>query len=177
MGPRSIARVLLAALAAAVLASCLPAPAPAPTATVPPKPEVPAASPDYGVHAFIWNQPATTERDLQLIKGAQFHWQKSLFQWREIEPTAKGQFNWTEADRVAEKVTHRAAWSIDWRLVAPRRIEPCAVRAGDVSLEVGNSGDHSGPNFGCGVCPGTVVATRMESQAVDAMQVGYAALT
>src|SRR5712692_1626854 len=93
MGRRSFAQIV-GALAALVVASCSPAPAPTP------KPEVPAASPDYGVHTFVWNQPATTERDLQLITGGGFHWQKSLFQWREIEPTTKGQFNWTEADRV-----------------------------------------------------------------------------
>src|SRR5260370_42059870 len=74
------------------VAACAPAP-------VPPKPEVPAASPDYGVPTFIWNQPATTERDLQLVKGAAFHWQKSLFQWRESEPSTKGQFNWPEPAR------------------------------------------------------------------------------
>src|SRR5260370_18765559 len=91
MGRRWFGQILAAVTSLAV-ASCAPAP-------VPPKPEVPAASPDYGVHTFIWNQPATTERDLQLVKGAQFHWQKSLFQWREIEPTAKGQVNWTEASR------------------------------------------------------------------------------
>src|SRR5260221_12121112 len=82
----------------------------------------------------------------------------------------------TETDRMSEKMAHRPAWGSDWRLVTPRRIEPCAVCAGDVSLKVGNSRDHSWPNFGCDVCLGTVVATRMESQAVDTMQVGHAAL-
>ena len=40
----------------------------------------------------------------------------------------------TETDRVPEKVTHRPARGIDWRLVAPGRIEPCAMRAGDVAI-------------------------------------------
>ena len=114
---------LFAALVALVLASCAPAPPPVPTATVPPKPEVPAVSPDYGLHTFIWNQPATTERDLQLIKGAQFHWQKSLFQWREIEPTAKGQFNWTEADRVV-----RASSAAGIKIIARLDFEPMWAR-------------------------------------------------
>jgi len=112
-------RMLVTALAALAVASCSPAPAPAPT----PGPEVPAASPDYGVHTFIWNQPATTERDLQLVKGAQFHWQKSLFQWREIEPTAKGQFNWTEADRVV-----RASSAAGIKIIARLDFEPMWAR-------------------------------------------------
>jgi len=51
------------------------------------------------MNVFIWNNPATTERDLNKLGAAGFTWQKSLFQWREIEP-AKGQFNWSESDRV-----------------------------------------------------------------------------
>jgi hypothetical protein len=35
-----------------------------------------------------------------MATDAGFHWQKTLFQWREIEGTAKGQFDWTESDRV-----------------------------------------------------------------------------
>ena len=80
-----------------------------------------------------------------------------------------------ETDRVPEKVAHRPAWGIDRRLVAPGRIEPGAMRAGDVALKIGNSRDHCGPDFGRGVCLGTIVAARMESQAVDAMQVSDAA--
>jgi len=81
----------------------------------------------------------------------------------------------TEPDRVPEKVTHSPAWGIDRRLVAPGRIEPCAVCASDASLEVGNSRDHCWPDFGRSVCFGSIIAARMESQAVDAMQVGDAA--
>src|SRR5436190_16634657 len=82
-----------------------------------------------------------------------------------------------ETNRMSEKVAHRPARRCDWRLAAPRRIEPGAVRAGDVSLKVGNSRDHCGPGFGWGVSLGTVVAARMESQAVDALQIFYATLT
>src|SRR5260370_10543251 len=107
MGRRWFGQILAAVTSLAV-ASCAPAP-------VPPKPEVPAASPDYGVHTFIWNQPATTERDLQLVKGATFHWQKSLFPWREIQPTAKGQVTWTEAARVL-RASDAAGININARL-------------------------------------------------------------
>ena len=90
-------------------------------------------------------------------------------------PAAITSLSRTETDRVPEKVAHRPAWGIDRRLVAPGRIEPGAVRAGDVALEIGNSRDHCRPGFGRGVCLGTIVAARMESQAVDAMQVSDAA--
>ena len=62
-------------------------------------------------------------------------------------------------------------------LPRPDRIEPGAVRAGDVALEIGDSRDHRRPGFGRGVCLGTIVAARMESQAVDAVQVRDAAFT
>jgi hypothetical protein len=57
-------------------------------------------SPDYGLNLFLWGHPNTTERDLNLTTGAGFRWQKSLFQWRQIEGAGKGQFDWSEADRV-----------------------------------------------------------------------------
>src|SRR5579859_623881 len=109
---------VLVALVVLAASACTPAPTP-----VPPHPEVPAASPDYGVHSFIWGQPATTERDLQLITGARLHWQKSLFQWREIEPVAKGQFNWTEADRVVQ-----ASSAAGIKIIARLDFEPLWAR-------------------------------------------------
>ena len=45
---------------------------------------------------FLWDQPTTTDRDLKIATGANFHWQKTLFQWRSIEGKAKGVFDWTE---------------------------------------------------------------------------------
>lgn len=53
------------------------------------------------MNVFIWNAPATTDRDLKKLAEAGFGWQKSLFQWRLIEP-AKGIFDWAEADRVVQ---------------------------------------------------------------------------
>jgi hypothetical protein len=51
---------------------------------------------------FIASHPQTTDRDLQLAKEAGFHWQKSLFAWRDIEGAGKGKFDWTDADRVLD---------------------------------------------------------------------------
>jgi polysaccharide biosynthesis protein PslG len=69
-----------------------------PTAALTAKPYR-AKSPEYGMNVFLWDNPATTGRDLNKLREANFTWQKTLFQWREIEP-AKGQYRWTEADRV-----------------------------------------------------------------------------
>ena len=57
---------------------------------------------DYGIHMFIADQPSTTERDLHLALDAGFHWQKSLFQWRDIEGAGKGEFDWSDSDRVVK---------------------------------------------------------------------------
>src|SRR5438552_8435770 len=85
--------MFIALIASGCAPSASPPPTPAPTrlpvATSTP---VPVSSLEYGVHMFIWGQSATTRRDLQLATDAGFHWQKTLFQWREIERTAKGQF-------------------------------------------------------------------------------------
>ena len=68
-------------------------------------PPPPVASPDYGLSMFLWNQPGTTDRDLKIATGSNFHWQKTLFQWRAIEGKAKGVYDWTEADRVVKAST------------------------------------------------------------------------
>jgi hypothetical protein len=65
-------------------------------------PPTPVPSPDYGLSMFLWNQPNTTSRDLGIASGANFHWQKTLFEWRMIEGAGKGIYNWTEADRVVK---------------------------------------------------------------------------
>jgi hypothetical protein len=59
-----------------------------------------AKSPEYGMNVFIWGNKNTTDRDLTKIKDAGFGWQKTLFQWRFIEPQKKGVFDWEEADRI-----------------------------------------------------------------------------
>ena len=60
-----------------------------------------ANSPEYGMNTFIWGHERTTQRDLKRITDAGFGWQKTLFQWRFIEPK-KGQYDWAEADRVVK---------------------------------------------------------------------------
>jgi len=56
----------------------------------------------YGMNMFIWNHPESTARDLGTVRQAGFTWQKTLFQWREIEGACKGCFDWRESDRVAK---------------------------------------------------------------------------
>jgi polysaccharide biosynthesis protein PslG len=73
---------------------------PAANAVLPPPAPVP--SPDYGLSMFLWDQPQTTSRDLQIARGANFHWQKTLFEWKDLEGTAKGVYDWSEADRVVK---------------------------------------------------------------------------
>ncbi len=63
---------------------------------------VAVSSPDYGMSAFLWGHPDTTSRDLKLVTDAGFRWQKTLFQWRQIEGACKGCFDWSEADRVVK---------------------------------------------------------------------------
>ena len=64
-----------------------------------------AASPEYGMNIFIWGHPETTARDLGRLRELGFGWQKTLFQWRGIEYAGKGQFDWSEADRVVRETT------------------------------------------------------------------------
>jgi GH35 family endo-1,4-beta-xylanase len=63
-----------------------------------------AASPEYGMNVFLWGNERTTDRDLKRITAACFGWQKTLFQWKYIEPK-KGQFDWSEADRIVKAST------------------------------------------------------------------------
>jgi polysaccharide biosynthesis protein PslG len=57
-------------------------------------------SPEYGTQVFLWWQPATTDRDLQLVKDGGFTWVKQNFSWIDIEGAAKGALDWSESDRV-----------------------------------------------------------------------------
>jgi hypothetical protein len=60
------------------------------------------ADKQYGMNMFIWNHPETTARDLGVLRETGFGWQKTLFQWREIEGAGKGVYDWREADRVVK---------------------------------------------------------------------------
>ncbi len=99
----------------------LPATTAALTSISPNAPPTPVSSPDYGLSMFLWNQPASTDRDLKIASGANFHWQKTLFSWKSIEGKAKGVFDWSESDRIVKaslanrvKVIARIDFQPDW---------------------------------------------------------------
>ena len=77
-----------------------------------------AKSPEYGMNVFIWGHPETTDRDLRTLRAAGFTWQKTLFQWRLIEP-AKGEFDWSESDRVIA-----ASKAADVKIIARVDLQP-----------------------------------------------------
>ena len=83
-----------------------------------------ADSPEYGVSAFLYDQPATTERDLALARGLSFGWVKVLLPWAGIEKEAKGAHNWAEADRVV-----RAANAAGLKVIARLDHQPRWARA------------------------------------------------
>jgi hypothetical protein len=79
-----------------------------------------AKSPEYGMNVFLWGNEKTTGRDLKLLTDAGFGWQKTLFQWKYIEPK-KGQFDWSESDRIVKasaaagvKILARLDFQPDW---------------------------------------------------------------
>jgi GH35 family endo-1,4-beta-xylanase len=79
-----------------------------------------ANSPEYGMNVFLWGNEKTTSRDLARITDAGFGWQKTLFQWRYIEPE-RGKFDWGEADRLVMasaaagvKIIARLDFQPDW---------------------------------------------------------------
>ncbi len=85
-----------------------------------------APSPDYGVSVFLWGEPAATGRLLNQVKDLNFHWIRQLFQWQAIEGADKGQFDWSEADRVVKaandagvKIIARLDFAPDWSQAVP----------------------------------------------------------
>jgi hypothetical protein len=94
-------------------------------------PPTPVPSPDFGMSMFLWDQPATTTRDLKIAGGANFHWQKTLFSWKDIEGTGKGIYNWTEADRIV-----RASAANGIKIIARIDFQPAWAR---------KDGAHNGP--------------------------------
>jgi len=119
------------AAACAPVAAPPPTPAPVPTRVpptptavpVPTLPPAPASHLDYGIHMFITDHPATTERDLGMATAASFHWQKSLFRWRDIEGAGRGVFDWTDSDRVV-----RASRAAGLNVLARLDFEPMWAR-------------------------------------------------
>lgn len=96
--------------------SSTPSPTPVPAQPVPSPSQLAAPSPsplakgvmpsaDPAVHIFLWGNPDTTARDLQLAKDGGFHWVKQRFEWRNIEGKSKGNFEWNEPDRIVDAVS------------------------------------------------------------------------
>jgi hypothetical protein len=129
-------RRLLVALVSLVVAACSapPPPLPTPTPVLAPPPPTPAPAPtkvlfpvthlDYGVHLFIANNPSTTDRHQHKATGGGFHWQKSLFEWSQIEGAGKGQFDWSDSDRVV-----RTSAAAGLKILARLDFEPTWARA------------------------------------------------
>lgn len=77
-----------------------------PTATLVPQPSglVPMASPDYSIQAFLYWRAEVAQRDLDLVNQIKFNWVKQVFSWREIEGAGKGEYNWTNIDRMMDQI-------------------------------------------------------------------------
>jgi hypothetical protein len=103
----------------APVAIAAPAPAPAPAGA-----PVAVSSPDFGMNVFLWGHSDTTGRDLKLVTDIGFHWQKTLFQWRQIEGACKGCFDWSEADRVV-----KASSQAGVKIIARLDFQPAWARA------------------------------------------------
>jgi hypothetical protein len=88
---------------------------PVPTASPLPQPAArPSPSPlagnklpttDPAIHVFLWGNPSTTARDLQLARDGGFNWVKQRFEWRNIEGKARGNFEWNEPDRIVDAIS------------------------------------------------------------------------
>jgi hypothetical protein len=83
-----------------------------------------AASPEYGLSTFLYNQPATTSRDVEQVLALGFGWAKALFRWTDIEHDYKGAFRWDESDRVV-----RAVNAAGLKLIARLDFQPWWARA------------------------------------------------
>ena len=92
------------------------------------------ASPEYGASVFLWGFAPTTQRDLGKLNNAGLTWQKTLFQWRYIEPQ-RGRYDWPEAERIVQASNARG---ID--VIARLDLQPAWSRA-DGSLANGPPDD------------------------------------
>ena len=82
----------------------------------------------------------------------------------------------TEADGVAEEMAHRPPRRVDGGLILSQRVEPGAMRAGDVACEIGDGSNHRRPGLGQRVGIGAIVAARVESQCADIIEMGDPAM-
>jgi hypothetical protein len=62
------------------------------------------SSPDFGGQAFLWWRSEIADRDLTLMKEANFRWVKQTFAWETIEGAGKGVYDWSISDRVVSHV-------------------------------------------------------------------------
>jgi len=62
--------------------------------------QVVTPNPDYGASVFLLGNPATTDRDLQMMKAAGMTWAKLTVPWRSIEASCKNCIDCTDLDRV-----------------------------------------------------------------------------
>src|SRR5437870_5265504 len=78
-----------------------------PAALASPSPLVGGRMPaiDPAVHVFLWGNPSTTARDLQLARDGGFQWVKQRFEWRYIEGKNRGNFEWNEPDRIVDAIS------------------------------------------------------------------------
>jgi polysaccharide biosynthesis protein PslG len=76
------------------------------TEEIPATPAVPRYfdSPEYGIQAFLFWDPETAERDIELIQEMGFGWVKQGFAWRDIEPFEGAEPDWWKPDKVVELV-------------------------------------------------------------------------
>ena len=61
-----------------------------------------SASPEYGIGVFVWGRPDAVD-SLNRVRDLEFNWQKSLIRWRDIEPNAKGQYEWSGSDALVQQ--------------------------------------------------------------------------
>jgi len=93
-------------------------------------------SPEYGIQVFLWWQPETTDRDLQLARDAGFTWIKHQFPWMDIEGAGKGALDWTWADHVVDN-----AEKYGLKIIARVDKEPAWARKGASKGPIGNYND------------------------------------
>jgi hypothetical protein len=113
------------------MAQIVPNPVPPPStgapAEAPVRQPVPAAaSPEYGIGAYLLGYPESTARDITLMTDAKIQWVKITVPWRSVEPSCKGCIDWDDLDRVVAaltaanvKILARVDHSPDWSRTTP----------------------------------------------------------
>jgi polysaccharide biosynthesis protein PslG len=100
----ALVAVLTGSLPVGASAQGVPTNPTAPPAPPPPM-QVVTPNPDYGASVFLLGNPATTDRDLQLLKAAGLNWAKLTVPWRSVEASCKNCIDWDDLDRVVASAT------------------------------------------------------------------------